>query len=172
MIPCIIAIIILLIGSNIARAFGLAGAFSIIRFRSTPGDPKDIAYVFFTMAAGLSCGVGYFGYAIFFTILLCLFMVVLSKVNFGARKSSYKLLKVVIPENLDYEREFEDVFDKYTLSRELRKVKTTDLGTLYELVYIISINNNVSEKDFLDALRCRNGNLNIILGMNVDTTDY
>jgi len=168
MIPSIIAIIILLVGSNVARAFSLAGAFSIIRFRSEAGDPKDIAYVFFTMAAGLACGVGFFGYAILFTIVLCIFLVILGKVNFGAKKSSYKLLKVVIPEDLDYKKEFEEVFNKYTLSYELQRVKTTDLGSLYELVYIVSLYYDTDEKEFIDALRCRNGNLSIMLGMNVD----
>ncbi len=169
MIPCIIGVMILLIGSDVARAFSLAGAFSIIRFRSAPGDPKDISYVFFAMAAGLACGVGLHAYAVLFTAFLCAFMIVLSKINFGARKSSYKLLKVVVPENLDYERELEDVFNKYTLSHELKKVKTTDLGTLYELVYIVNLYYGTNEKEFIDALRCRNGNLNIVLGMTVNS---
>ncbi len=166
MIPCIIAIIILLIGSNIARAFGLAGAFSIIRFRSTAGDPKDIAYVFFTMASGLACGVGLYGYASLFSILLCLIMFVLSKVNFGARKASDKLLKIVIPEDLDYQGAFDDVFKTHTLKHDLKKVRTTDLGTLYELVYIVTMKNGTNEKEFMDAIRCRNGNLNVLLVMN------
>lgn len=102
MLPAIIAIIILLVGSNIARAFSLAGAFSIIRFRSAPGDPKDIAYVFFALAAGLACGVEALGYAFLFTIILCLFMIILSKVNYGDRKSSPKLLKITVPEDLNY----------------------------------------------------------------------
>lgn len=169
MIPCIIAVIILLIGSDVARAFSLAGAFSIIRFRSAPGDPKDISYVFFAMAAGLACGVGLLAYAVFFTAFLCVVMVVLSKINFGARKTPYKVLKVVVPENLDYEREFEDIFNKYTVSHELQKVKTTDLGTLYELVYLINLYYGTNEKEFIDALRCRNGNLNIVLGMTVNS---
>ena len=169
MIPCIIAVIILLIGSDVARAFSLAGAFSIIRFRSAPGDPKDISYVFFAMAAGLACGVGLLAYAVFFTVFLCAVMVVLSKINFGARKTPYKVLKVVVPENLDYEREFEDIFNKYTVSHELQKVKTTDLGTLYELVYLINLYYGTNEKEFIDALRCRNGNLNIVLGMTVNS---
>jgi hypothetical protein len=171
MIPCIIAIIILLIGSNVARAFGLAGAFSIIRFRSTAGDPKDIAYVFFTMGAGLACGVGLFLYAAFFTVFLCIFLAILCKINFGARKLSYKLLKVIIPEDLDYQGVFDDIFEQYTVSHELKKVKTTDLGSLYELVYVVTVKSNVSEKNFIDELRCRNGNLNIILAMNADSAD-
>jgi len=171
MIPCIIAIIILLVGNNVARAFGLAGAFSIIRFRSQPGDPKDIAYVFFTMAAGLACGVGLYVYAIFFTVLLCLFMAMLCRFNFGGSKTTYKLLKIVIPEDLDYQGAFDDVFEKYTINHELKRVKTTDLGTLYELVYLITVKKDINEKNFLDELRCRNGNLNIILVMNADNTD-
>jgi len=172
MVPAVIAIIILLIGSNIARAFSLAGAFSIIRFRSAPGDPKDIAYVLFTMAAGLACGVGLYGYAILFTMILCLFMMILNLLKFGARKTSYKMLKITIPEDLDYEGAFDDVFKEFTTGFELRRVKTTDLGSLYELLYMITMDNNTSQKDFLDSLRCRNGNLNITLSMAADTSEY
>ncbi len=171
MIPCIIAIIIIMVGSNIARAFGLTGAFSIIRFRSNATDPKDISYVLFTMAAGLACGAGSYGYAAFFTIILCIIMFILSKINFGAKNSTYKLLKIIIPEDLDYHGAFDDVFETYTLNHDLKKVKTTDLGTLYELVYNVTIKNDVNEKSFLDELRCRNGNLNIILSMNAEPGD-
>lgn len=168
MMPCVVAVIILLIGTNIASAFGLSGAFSIIRFRSAPGDPKDISYVLFCMGAGLACGVGVYGYAIFFTICLCAIMVILCKTNFGAKNSTEKILKVIIPEDLDYQGVFDDIFETYTYRHELRRVKTTDLGTLYELVYVISMRTNVKEKEFLDELRCRNGNLNITLSMNAD----
>jgi uncharacterized membrane protein YhiD involved in acid resistance len=171
-VPTVIAIIILLIGSNVARAFSLAGAFSIIRFRSAPGDPKDIAYVLFTMAAGLSCGVGYFGYAILFTVFLCSLMFILNMLNFGVKKSSHKTLKITIPEDLDYEGAFDDVFDEFTKAYELKKVRTTDLGSLYELAYIITMDNQVNQKDFIDALRCRNGNLNITLSMHADAAEY
>ena len=108
-LPAIVAIIILLIGSNVARAFSLAGAFSIIRFRSAPGDPKDIAFVLFTMAAGLACGVGSFDYAVLFTIALCALMFLLKAVKFGANRPTQKLLKVTIPENLGYEEAFDEV---------------------------------------------------------------
>ena len=171
MMPCVVAVIILLIGTNIASAFGLSGAFSIIRFRSAPGDPKDISYVLFCMGAGLACGVGVYGYALFFTIILCALMLILCKVNFGAKKSNDKILKVIIPEDLDYQGVFDDIFDTYAYRYELKRVKTTDLGTLYELVYLISLRTNIKEKEFLDELRCRNGNLNIILTMNADPTE-
>jgi len=171
-IPTVIAIIVLLIGSNVARAFSLAGAFSIIKFRSAPGDPKDISYVLFTMAAGLACGVGFFGYGVIFTAFLCVLMFVLSLVGFGDKKLSHKLLKITIPEDLDYEGAFDDIFAQFTTGHELIKVKTTDLGSLFQLVYTVTMDNTVSQKEFLDALRCRNGNLNITLSMNADTAEY
>lgn len=171
-LPAIVAIIILLIGSNIARAFSLAGAFSIIRFRSAPGDPKDIAFVLFTMAAGLACGVGSFGYAVLFTISLCLLMFFLNIIKFGAKKATQKLLKVTIPEDLGYEEVFEEIFNKFKIEYELRKVRTTELGSLYELVYAVRVDHLTNQKEFLDAIRCRNGNLDISLIMSPTTIDY
>ncbi|CAM3216784.1 DUF4956 domain-containing protein [Paenibacillus lupini] len=164
-LPTIVAIIILLIGSNIARAFSLAGAFSIIRFRSAPGDPKDIAFVLFTMAAGLACGVGAYGYAVLFTIILCLLMFLLKAVKFGSKSSTQKLLKVTIPENLSYEEAFAEVFNIFNVQYELRKVRTTELGSLYELVYAVTLDPSTNQKELLDAIRCRNGNLDISLTM-------
>lgn len=171
-LPVIVAIIILLIGSNIARAFSLAGAFSIIRFRSAPGDPKDIAFVLFTMAAGLACGVGSFGYAALFTIVLCLLMFFLKAIKFGAKKATQKTLKVTIPENLGYEEAFEELFKKFDIGYELRKVRTTELGSLYELVYEITLGPSANQKQFLDAVRSRNGNLDVTLTMSPTVTEY
>ncbi|HHV28902.1 DUF4956 domain-containing protein [Acetivibrio mesophilus] len=171
LIPSVIAVIILLVGSNVARAFSLAGAFSIARFRSTAGDPKDISYVFFSMAAGLACGVGLFGYAALFTILLCAFIVILCKIDFGAKKTCSKILKIIIPENMNYQGAFDDILKKYTTNYQLYKIKTTDLGTLFELVYTITMNSDKNEKEFIDELRCRNGNLSIVLSMDANTSD-
>lgn len=164
-LPTIVAIIILLIGSNIARAFSLAGAFSIIRFRSAPGDSKDISFVLFTMAAGLACGVGAYGYAILFTIVLCLLMFLLKAIKFGEKTSAQKLLKVTIPENLNYERTFDEIFNVFNVKYELKKVRTTELGSLYELVYAVTIDDSIDQKELLDAIRVRNGNLDISLTM-------
>lgn len=171
-VPTVIAIIVLLIGSNVARAFSLAGAFSMIKFRSAPGEPKDIAYVLFTMAAGLACGVGAFGYAALFTIFLCILMFLLNLVNFGGQKLEQKVLKITIPEDLDYEGVFDSIFMEHVANYELIKVKTTDLGSLFQLSYIITMKKGVSEKEFLDELRCRNGNLNIVLSRYVDRPEY
>lgn len=165
MLPVILAMIIIFVGSNIARAFSLAGTLSIIRFRSAPGDPEDIGYIFFDIAAGLSCGVGLYLYGAAFVVIVCLFMIILSKLNFGAQREAVKILKILIPENLHFEGIFDDILEKYTKTFELTKVKTTDLGSIYELHYDITMKKDVDEKEFLDELRCRNGNLNIILSV-------
>lgn len=171
-IPTAVAIIVFIVGSNVARAFSLAGALSIIRFRSAPGDSKDIAYVLFTTSAGLAIGTGLFGYGILFTASLCLLMFVLKFVNFGANKTSKNLLKITIPEDLDYEGVFDDLFLEYTKGHELLKVKTTDLGSLFQLVYTVVLDNEKSQKQFIDELRCRNGNLNITLSICAQATEY
>lgn len=163
MLPIVVTVIILLVGSNVARAFSLAGAFAIIRFRSAPGDAKDITFVLFTMAIGLAVGMGYLAYAAIITAVMCVVTLVLELVKFGCPKGIEKILKITVPENLDYENAFDQVLQKYTVSSKLRKVKTTDLGSLYELVYTVTTKNGGSDKDFIDDLRCRNGNLNITL---------
>ncbi|MCD8180784.1 MAG: DUF4956 domain-containing protein [Firmicutes bacterium] len=165
MLPIILTVIILFVGSNVARAFSLAGTLSIIRFRSAPGDPEDIGYIFFDIAAGLACGVGLYGYGGLFVLILCLFMLVISKINFGSPKTTAKHLKITIPENLDYEGVFDEILSQYTSNYTLIKVRTTDLGSLYELTYSVNMHKNVNEKNFIDDLRCRNGNLNIVLSL-------
>jgi hypothetical protein len=172
LLPVIVAIIILLIGSNVARAFSLAGAFSIIRFRSAPGDPKDITFVLFTMASGLACGVGAFGYAALFTIILCIIMFILSRTGFGVRTTMQKTLKVTIPEDLGYEEAFAEVFNQFNVAYELKKIRTTELGSLYELVYSVTLHEHTSQKEFLDAIRTRNGNLDLSLTMSPTVTEY
>jgi hypothetical protein len=163
LLPAVVAVIILLVGNNVARAFSLAGAFSIIRFRSAPGNPKDITYVLFSMAVGLSAGMGYLLYAAVVGLALCAAMFVLELVKYGKPKREARILKIAIPENLNFARVFDEVLQKYTLSATLKKIKTADLGSMYELTYSIVTKNDVSEKEFLDELRCHNGNMNISL---------
>lgn len=165
LLPAIIAGIIMLIGSDIARAFSLAGAFSIIRFRSAPGDPKDIAFVLFSMAAGLAAGVGLWLFEIVFTCLLCAVMFTLNKLKFGEVKEALKKLKVTIPEDLDYEAIFQPVFERFLDEIKLVNVKTTAMGSLYTLTYDIRIKPDKNVKAFIDELRIRNGNLNISLNL-------
>lgn len=163
MLPVIIAIIILLVGNNVATAFSLAGAFSIIRFRSAPGDPKDIAFVFFALAVGLTCGMGYIGHAVMFTIILCVLMIMLDSIKFGVPKTKNMLLKITVPEDLNYEDTFNELLNDYTNSWSLERVRTRDFGALFELNYTINLKEEVNQKNFIDDLRCRNGNLNISL---------
>jgi hypothetical protein len=165
MIPTVVAIMIFLIGSNVATAFSLAGAFSIVRFRSTPGNPKDIAFIFFTMAAGLACGLGCYIYAVLFTVVLCLAMLVLCGLNIGAVKKQSRVLKITIPENLNFDGAFDDILEKYTSNYTLLKVKTADMGSVFELVYDITMQGEVNQKEFIDKIRCRNGNLTVLLTM-------
>lgn len=172
MVPAVIAIIILFVGSNYARAFSLMGIFSIIRFRSAPGDPKDISYILFAAGAGLACGIGIMSYAVLFTVVICAFMYVVSIVNFGEKTIYTKQLKIVIPEDLDYQGVFDKTLSTYTSSHKLLRVKTTDLGTLYELRYTLVMKEDANEKEFLDELRCRNGNLNITLSTSPGQVDY
>lgn len=165
LLPAIVSVVILLIGSNVARAFSMAGAFALVRFRSAPGNAKDIAVVFFTMAAGLACGLGYVAFAAIFAVVIILVLIVLSVSNFGDMASGNRQLKITIPENLNYTDAFNEVFDSYTTNSQLRKVKTTNMGTLFELTYTVALKKDVNEKNFIDALRVKNGNLNIVLGI-------
>ncbi len=163
MLPIILAVIIVFVGSNIARAFSLAGTLSIIRFRSAPGDPKDIGFIFFDIAAGLACGVGLYGYGAIFVVLLCIVMVILTRTNAFASKNERKALRITIPEDLNYENAFSDILDKYTKNYSLSRVKTTDLGSLFELTYNITIASGAREQELINELRCRNGNLTIMI---------
>lgn len=163
MLPIILSVIILFVGSNVARAFSLAGTLSIIRFRSAPGDPKDIGFIFFDIAAGLACGVGLFGYGFLFVILLCAVMFLCSQCRIFEKKTLQKNLRITIPEDLNYEGAFDDILNKYTKKYVLTRIKTTDLGSLFELSYIITVEPGKNEQEFLNEIRCRNGNLNIIL---------
>lgn len=165
MLPVILSVIILFIGSNIARAFSLAGTLSIIRFRSAPGDPKDIGFIFFDIAAGLACGVGLYGYGAIFVLILCLLLIISEKGRFFEKKAAQKILKITIPEDLNYQDAFEDIFSKYTKKHSLSKIKTTDLGSLFELCYSVTMKADEDEREFINELRCRNGNLNIILSI-------
>lgn len=163
MLPVIISIIILLVGNNVARAFSLAGAFSIIRFRSAPGNPKDISYVFFTLAVGLALGMGFVGYAVIFTVILCAVMIILEYAGFGVERGNIMKLKITIPEDLNFDKLFDDLLSENSSNWKLINVKTRDFGALYELTYRLSLKEDVNQKKFIDELRTRNGNLNISL---------
>ena len=162
-LPAVVSVVIMLVGSNVARAFSMAGAFALIRFRSVPGDSKDITSVFFSMAVGLATGLGYIKLAIVITVIIGIVYFVLMISKYGVLKNNDKTLRITVPENLNFTGSFDDLFDTYTNSRSLDRIKTTNVGSLYELTYTVSLKKDTDEKKFIDEIRCRNGNLNIIL---------
>ena len=166
--PAAVALVIMMVNGNIGAGIAVAGAFTLVRFRSVPGTAKEVAGLFVAMAIGLACGMGYVAVAGVFFVVMAVFVLVLSTVQFGEDKGSSKQLKITIPENLDYDGLFDDLFENYTKSSELQRIKTTNMGTLYELTYDVTLNNAGDTKAFLDELRCRNGNLNIVLGRVAD----
>lgn len=162
-LPTLVQVVILLINGNLGTSLAVAGAFSLIRFRSMPGNSKEIISVFWAMAIGLALGMGYITYSIIITIIVAVLVIFLSKVLYKIQDLSQRKLKIIIPENLDYEEVFNDLFEKYTEKAELTKVKTTNMGSMYELTYIVSMNKNQKEKEFIDEIRCRNGNMLVML---------
>ncbi|MCL2213777.1 MAG: DUF4956 domain-containing protein [Treponema sp.] len=167
LLPAIVQIIIMLVNGNIGVGIAVAGAFSLIRFRSIPGTAKEIGALFFAMALGFVTGLGYIFYAFVFLLLVGGAWLLLTKISFGDN-GNIRFLKIKIPENLDYEGLFDDILDKYTSSAELKSVTTTNMGSLFELMYIVCLKPSFTPKSFIDELRCRNGNLNIRLSRNRD----
>ncbi|AST93487.1 DUF4956 domain-containing protein [Sutcliffiella cohnii] len=159
----VVSLIMIVIGNNVAVAFGLVGAFSIIRFRSAMSDPKDIAFIFFAMAAGIACGLGFYLLAIIFTITLSLLIYALYIFNYGNREGAPRTMKITVPENLQYDGLFDDVFAKYTTYQSLTRVQTTNLGTMIQLEYEVLMKDGVKDKDIIDAVRERNSNLNVMI---------
>lgn len=164
-LPTIVAVVIILIGGNLARAFSMAGIFTIVRFRSIPGDSKDISFIFLSMAIGLSLGLGYLSLGAVIAVVISAAIVLVDKSGFGISKQKEKKLRISIPEDMNYQGAFDDLFTKYTSFFEMQKVKTTNMGTLFELNYDIILKDAANEKEFIDAIRCRNGNLGIQLGL-------
>jgi len=162
MMSVVVAIVMTVIGNNLAVAFGLVGAFSIIRFRSAIGDPKDIAYIFFGMAAGVAVGLGYYLAAVLFTTLLLGIVVVLYKFNYGARDSGCTL-RVTVPENTRLDNLFDDFFQDCLSFWELQSIETINLGTLVEMRYRIRLKQDRSHQDLIDSVRSRNSNLKVAL---------
>ncbi len=164
LLPALIQTVIMLVNGNLGTSVAVMGAFSLVRFRSLPGSSREITGIFFSMVIGLATGMGYLTYAAIITVIISLGMILLSKSKFGEKKGISKDLKVTIPENIDYTQIFDDIFEKYTKIVMLQKVKTTNMGSMYELKYSVEMKDETQEKEFIDALRCRNGNLTIVCG--------
>ncbi|MGN0165996.1 MAG: DUF4956 domain-containing protein [Lachnospiraceae bacterium] len=164
LLPVMVTIIILMVNGNIGTGIAVAGAFSLTRFRSQPGTAKEIGSIFFAMVIGLCCGTGYIGVAILFTVVVSLLSILYLTMGLGTPAENVKTLTIVIPENLDYTEIFDDLFSEYTKNAELCKVRTTNMGSMYKLKYEIVLKNTDKQKEFLDAIRERNGNLEVMLG--------
>lgn len=160
-LPAVVQAVIMLVNGSIGAGIAVAGAFSLVRFRSAPGTAREIAAIFLAMAIGLATGMGYVGLAALLFLILAGAMLALTALRFGQKEDAGRILKITIPEDLDYDGLFDDLFERYTTVHTLEKVKTTNMGTLYELRYRITLRQEPVPKVFLDELRCRNGNLNI-----------
>lgn len=163
-LPVLIQVVIMLVNGNLGTSVAVLGAFSLVRFRSVPGSSKEICCIFFAMAIGLATGMGYVTFAVIITVIVSILFLLLTKTNFGEDKTGLKQLKVTIPETLDYTEIFDDLFAKYTVKAELERVKTINLGSMFELQYSVILIDQKNEKTFIDELRCRNGNLTIVCG--------
>lgn len=162
-LPTVVCVVIMMVNGNVGTGVAVAGAFSLVRFRSVPGTAKEIGVLFLAMGTGLITGMGYLGCAFLFAIILSGISVLYSYFDFGVRKNGnlYKTLRITIPEDLDYSGVFEELLQSYASSWELVQVKTTNMGSLFRLTYNLTLNNANSEKELIDKLRCRNGNLEI-----------
>jgi len=167
-LPALVQVIIMLVSGNIGAGVAVAGAFSLVRFRSATGSAKDIGFLFFAMVVGFITGMGFVVYALVFLIIVGCTFVILAHINFGQADANIRKLRIVIPENLDFQGLFDEVFAKHTKSAVMDKVKSTNMGSLYELTYTITLNEQANIKNFIDDLRTRNGNLNIFLSRELD----
>ncbi len=163
LLPAVVCVVIMLVNGNIGTGVAVAGAFSLVRFRSAPGTAKEICTLFLAMGAGLIAGMGYLGFAVLFTVVMCAMFMLYNRLDFGSKKNAetYKTFAITIPEDLDYSGIFDDIFGEYTTSHDLVRVKSTNMGSMFKLTYNVVLRDVTREKEMIDKLRCRNGNLEI-----------
>lgn len=171
LLPSIVELVIILVNGNIGAGVAVAGAFSLVRFRSAPGRGQEITSIFLAMAVGLATGMGYIGIAILFTVMITVINLLLNVLNFGTDSRGSRILRITVPEDLDYEGRFEDLFTKYLREYDYDEIKTTNMGSLYKLTLSVILKEGISTKEFIDELRTRNGNLDISLGRQIDNME-
>ncbi len=173
LLPAVVCVVIMMVNGNVGTGVAVAGAFGLVRFRSAPGTAKEICAIFVAMGAGLIIGMGYIGYALLFAIVLAIAMIVYTEVGFSMESSQnmYKVLRITIPEDLDYTDVFDDLLKEYTDNYELVQVRTTNMGSMFKLTYQVTMKKGANEKEFIDKLRCRNGNLEINMSFQ-ETINY
>ncbi len=163
LLPAVVCVVIMLVNGNVGTGVAVAGAFSLVRFRSVPGTAKEICTLFLAMGAGLIAGMGYLGFAVLFTVVMCIMFVLYNRLDFGAKKNAatFKTFTITIPEDLDYSGIFDDIFTEFTTSHDLVRVKSTNMGSMFKLTYNVMLRDVTREKEMIDKIRCRNGNLEI-----------
>ena len=162
LLPAVVCVVIMMVNGNVGTGVAVAGAFSLVRFRSVPGTAKEIGVLFLAMGAGLIAGMGYLGFAFLFALILSAASMVYSRLDFGLKKAErYKTIHITIPEDLNYTDVFDEIFQKYAAVWELIQVKTTNMGSMFRLTYHLTMRQADQEKEMIDQLRCRNGNLEI-----------
>jgi hypothetical protein len=170
-LPAMVQTVIMLVNGNLGTGVAIVGAFSLVRFRSIPGTSREISNIFFAMVVGLATGMGYITYAAFITAFIVVVMLVIYAVPFFKGEENMRNLKITIYENLDYTEIFDDIFEKYLKKVEMQNVKTVNMGSMYQLHYYIEFKDNSKEKEFIDAIRCRNGNLTVMCGRIVQQAE-
>ena len=163
LLPAVVCVVIMMVNGNVGTGVAVAGAFSLVRFRSVPGTAKEICTLFLAMGAGLIAGMGYLGFALLFTAVMCIMFVLYNRLDFGTKKNSqiFKTFTITIPEDLDYSGIFDDIFSEFTTSHDLVRVKSTNMGSMFKLTYNVMLRDVTREKEMIDKIRCRNGNLEI-----------
>ncbi len=165
LLPTVVCVVIMMVNGSVGAGVAVAGAFSLVRFRSAPGTGREITMLFLAMGAGLISGMGYLAIALLFTFIMTAMNIVFNKFLFGENEKAarYRTLSIMIPENLDYSGVFDEILGQFASEYTLTRVKTTNMGSLFRLTYDLTLRENVSEKELIDQLRCRNGNLEIML---------
>ena len=171
LLPAVVCVVIMMVNGNVGTGVAVAGAFSLVRFRSVPGTAKEICTLFLAMGAGLIAGMGYLGFAALFTVIMSIIFVLYNLLDFGAKKNAetYKTLSITIPEDLDYSDVFDDIFSEFTTSHDLVRVKSTNMGSMFKLTYNVMLRDVTREKEMIDKIRCRNGNLEITVSKQETT---
>ncbi|MGN0436441.1 MAG: DUF4956 domain-containing protein [Wujia sp.] len=172
LLPAVVCVVIMMVNGNVGTGVAVAGAFSLVRFRSAPGSAKEICAIFLAMGSGLIVGMGYLAYAIVFAVILGAVSMLYSVIGLGSRKKQdkYRVIRITIPEDLDYTGVFDEIFQEYTDSWELQQVKTTNMGSLFRLNYNVTLSDASKEKELIDAIRVRNGNLEITVSKQETAT--
>jgi hypothetical protein len=165
-LPAVVCVVIMMVNGNIGAGVAVAGAFSLVRFRSVPGTAREIGAIFLAMGTGLVCGMGYLGFAALFAVILGVALLLYTLSGFGKPNTKARFLRITIPEDLNYTEAFDEVFEQYTTHHRLVHTKTVNLGSMFNLRYELILKDASKEKEFIDALRVRNGNLEVTLTLD------